>query len=60
MLIARREIQRDQYSESLRGKANFLLDPKYMDQIISMQPGTAEAYFYELRKIVEHQEATPQ
>ena len=57
MLIAKREIKRDHFSESLREKASFLLDSKYMDQIISMQPGTASAYFYELKKIVEHQEA---
>jgi hypothetical protein len=55
-LIAKRELERDIYSSSLRVKAEFLLDPKYMDQIISMQPGTAETYFYELRKLIEHQD----
>jgi len=50
----RREFQR-QYGKRLREKSSQLLDPTYLSQVIRFVPGVAEAYFYELRKVVEHQ-----
>ena len=49
----RREFQR-LYAKRLREKSSQLLDPTYLSQVIRFVPGVAEAYFYELRKVVEH------
>lgn len=43
------------YTAKLREKSNYLLTDTYLKQITRMDKGTAEAYFYELRKVVEHE-----
>lgn len=50
----RAKIQQE-YADRLREKSNQLLDSNYLSQVIKFVPGVAEAYFYELRKVVEHQ-----
>jgi hypothetical protein len=56
ILIARREQERENFNNNIRKKYGKILDANYLDQIIQMQPGVAETYFYELKKIVEHNE----
>lgn len=43
------------YTAKLRKKSEYLLTDTYLKQITRMDKGTAEAYFYELRKVVEHE-----
>jgi hypothetical protein len=43
------------FARHLRSQSDFLLNETYLNQVICMYPGVAETYFYELRKIVEHQ-----
>jgi hypothetical protein len=42
------------FAESLRHDANLLLNESYLENIIRMNPGVEESYFYELRKILNH------
>lgn len=50
----REEFQK-QFAKKLREKSSQLLDSSYLSQVIRFVPGVAEAYFYELRRVVEHQ-----
>ncbi|TNV71990.1 hypothetical protein FGO68_gene12003 [Halteria grandinella] len=50
-----RKAQVKSFAKHLRGQSELLLSEAYLSQVIRLHPGVAETYFYELRKIVEHQ-----